>query len=46
VDAGRGDRIVRVKEVQQSTAIVDLNHPQTGKTLHFEVRVLHVAPAK
>lgn len=34
-----------VKEVRAETAIVDLNHPLAGRTLHFEVTVREVREA-
>ncbi len=37
-------RVVRVKEIKESTVIIDLNHPLAGKTLHFDVTVIGVEP--
>lgn len=40
-------RVVRVKEIRDSTVVIDLNHPLAGKTLHFDVTVVGVeTPAK
>ena len=41
-----GTRIVRVKEIKEATVILDLNHPLAGKILHFNVKILSVAPSK
>ncbi len=38
-------RIVRVKEIKDSTVVLDLNHPLAGKTLVFDVKVLDVEPS-
>jgi FKBP-type peptidyl-prolyl cis-trans isomerase SlyD len=35
---------VRVREIRDGTAILDLNHPLAGRTLVFEVRVILVEP--
>lgn len=33
---------IRVSEVRESTALLDLNHPLAGETLHFDVKVVDV----
>jgi FKBP-type peptidyl-prolyl cis-trans isomerase SlyD len=38
-------RTVRVKEIRESTVVIDMNHPLAGKTLIFDVKVLNVEPA-
>lgn len=32
----------RVKELQEDTAVIDLNHPLAGERLHFVVKVLRI----
>ncbi|MBI3458335.1 MAG: peptidylprolyl isomerase [Candidatus Rokubacteria bacterium] len=39
---GGGMRVVRVKEIKDTTVVIDLNHPLAGKTLHFDVKILDV----
>ncbi len=34
--------LIRVTEINEDTAIVDLNHPLAGKTLTFDVKILSV----
>ncbi len=48
VARGRGGEtmLVQVKEIKESTVIIDLNHPLAGKILHFDVKVLGVEPPK
>lgn len=41
---GGETRLIRVKEIKETTVIIDLNHPLAGKTLHFDVKVLGVEP--
>jgi FKBP-type peptidyl-prolyl cis-trans isomerase 2 len=35
-------RVVRVKEMREASAIIDLNHPLAGMTLHFAVRIVSI----
>jgi FKBP-type peptidyl-prolyl cis-trans isomerase SlyD len=35
---------VRVSEIREGTAVLDLNHPLAGRTLVFDVRVILVEP--
>jgi FKBP-type peptidyl-prolyl cis-trans isomerase SlyD len=32
-----------VKEIKASTAVIDINHPLAGKTLHFDVKIVNIA---
>lgn len=34
----------RISEVKNETIVLDFNHPLAGKTLHFDVQILDVAP--
>lgn len=38
--------LVRIKEIKETTVIIDLNHPLAGKTLFFDLKVLGVEPPK
>jgi FKBP-type peptidyl-prolyl cis-trans isomerase SlyD len=49
--SGSGEaRPVTVKEVKDTTVVLDFNHPLAGKTLFFDVKILGVqapsAPAR
>jgi FKBP-type peptidyl-prolyl cis-trans isomerase SlyD len=48
VARGRGGEtmLVRVKQIKETTVIIDLNHPLAGKILFFDVKVLGVEPPK
>ncbi|HSB79332.1 MAG TPA: hypothetical protein VLM91_11110 [Candidatus Methylomirabilis sp.] len=37
-------RTVRIKEIRETTVIIDMNHPLAGKTLIFDVKVVGVDP--
>ncbi len=41
-DESGNTRQVRIREIQDDQAIVDLNHPLAGQTLHFSVKVLNI----
>jgi FKBP-type peptidyl-prolyl cis-trans isomerase 2 len=33
---------IRVSEIREESAVLDLNHPLAGKTLHFDVKIVDV----
>lgn len=35
-------REVRISKIQGDTAVIDMNHPLAGKTLHFDVKIVDV----
>ena len=35
-----------VKEIKENSVVLDFNHPLTGTTLIFDIKVLSVEPAK
>jgi len=37
---------VRVREIKDETAALNLNHPLAGKTLTFEIKIVAVQPAQ
>jgi FKBP-type peptidyl-prolyl cis-trans isomerase 2 len=39
---GSDDRLVKVLEVNDKSAVLDLNHPLAGKNLTFDVTILKV----
>lgn len=41
-DSNGQTRPVKISEVKDESIVLDLNHPLTGKTLNFEVKVLSV----
>ena len=37
---------MRVHEIKDKTVVVDFNHPLTGKTLNFDVKVTDIKAAE
>jgi FKBP-type peptidyl-prolyl cis-trans isomerase 2 len=33
---------IRISEIREETALLDLNHPLAGETLHFDVKILDI----
>lgn len=38
--------VARVINLEQDTVTVDFNHEQAGKTLEYQIKILHVRPAE
>ncbi len=36
------EHMIRVREINGDTAVIDFNHPLAGKAIHFKVRILAV----
>lgn len=36
------EHVIRVKEIKGDKAVLDLNHPLAGKTIHFKIRILSI----
>ena len=45
-DAAGGEVPGMVAEVSEDSVTVDFNHPLSGRTIHFKVRIAHVEPAE
>ena len=45
-DAAGGEVPGMIAEVSEDTVTVDFNHPLSGRTIHFKVRIAHVEPAE
>ena len=45
-DAAGGEVPGMIAEVGEDTVTVDSNHPLSGRTIHFKVRIAHVEPAE
>ena len=45
-DAAGGELPGMISEVGLETVKVDFNHPLSGRTIHFKVRIAHVEPAE
>ena len=45
-DAAGGEVPGMIAEVGEDSVTVDFNHPLSGRTIHFRVRIAHVEPAE
>ena len=45
-DAAGGEVPGMITEVSDDKVTVDFNHPLSGRTIHFKVRIAHVEPAE
>jgi FKBP-type peptidyl-prolyl cis-trans isomerase SlpA len=45
-DAAGGEVPGMIADVDDTTVTVDFNHPLSGRTIHFKVRIAHVEPAE
>ncbi len=37
-----GSQVVRLVEINNSTAVIDVNHPLAGKTLIFDIKIVNI----
>lgn len=41
-DQQGNQRQIKISEIREETALLDLNHPLAGKTLNFDIKVINV----